>query len=120
MTIWAGRAMMIIAAAHTVLFSFNPYWSQWLSGDLWGGAGSGESLTVFWALPGGFVATLVLLGLLVSWFAKLGHRMPSYLGWVLLGWALFCAAIIGPSGFLTALVPAGLLIAADLKHRRTN
>lgn len=118
LTVWAGWSLVAIAILHTAAFVAHPFWSEWLSGNLWSGGGSDGSYTVFWALPGGFVATMVLLGLLVARLGRRGETLPAYVGWGLGGWVLMCVLLIGPSGFVTGLVPAGLLIAESLLRRR--
>ncbi|RNL83451.1 hypothetical protein EFW17_15715 [Halostreptopolyspora alba] len=112
--------MVGIGVLHTAFFLPHPYWRSWLSGDLWGGGGDPESVAVFWALPGGFVVVLVVLGLLVARLGRGGQTVPGYTGWVLGAWALVCVLLIGPSGFLLGLVPAGLLVTATMRARRES
>ncbi|SHI64448.1 hypothetical protein SAMN05421803_101816 [Nocardiopsis flavescens] len=118
LTVAAGWSTAAIGVLHTLVFLPHPYWSEWLGGGLRSGEGGDASLSVFWALPGGFVVPLVLLGLLVARLGRRGGRVPAYVGWGLGLWAAGCALLIGPSGFLLGLVPAGLLIAEDLAARR--
>lgn len=120
LTVWAGRAMILIAAAHTLMFTPLAPWSSWFAGELRDRSAGSESLVTFWALPGGFVVVLVLLGLLVARAGRQGHTVPAYVGWAVLAWGAFAVALLGPSGFLTAVVPAGLLIAADVIARRAS
>ncbi|WP_327093024.1 DUF6463 family protein [Nonomuraea sp. NBC_01738] len=118
LTLWAGRTMILIAVLHTAVFAGLAPWSSWLAGDLRARIGGSESMVTFWALPGGFVVVLVLLGLLVARMAKQGERVPGYVGWALLGWVALAIFLIGPSGFIGGLVPAGLLIAAGFTGRK--
>ncbi|MFD8532191.1 DUF6463 family protein [Streptosporangium canum] len=118
LAIWAGRAMILIAVAHTAVFVPLAPWSSWLAGDLRNRVADSDSVATFWALPGGFVAVLVLLGLLVARAGRQGQRVPGYVGWVILAWAALAVSLIGPSGFLLAAIPAGLLIASNITARR--
>ncbi|GAA2308872.1 hypothetical protein GCM10010149_68740 [Nonomuraea roseoviolacea subsp. roseoviolacea] len=118
LTIWAGRAMVLIAVAHTVLFATLAPWSSWLAGDLRNEPPESDSVATFWALPGGFVVVLALLGLLAARAGRQGQLLPGYVGWALLAWGALAVSLIGPSGFLSIAVPAGLLIAADVVARR--
>lgn len=118
LTMWAGRTMIFIAVAHTAVFAPLAPWSDWLTGSLRAGTASPDSVATFWALPGGFVVVLVLLGLLVARAGRHGQHVPGYVGWVVLAWGALGVGLIGPSGFLTAAIPAGLLIAADITARR--
>ncbi|MFI6184258.1 DUF6463 family protein [Nonomuraea sp. NPDC051191] len=119
LTIWAGHTMILIAVLHTAVFARLAPWSSWLAGDLRDRVGGSDSMVTFWALPGGFVVVLVLLGLLVSRAGRQGQHVPGYVGWALLGWAALAILLIGPSGFLGALIPAGMLIAANFTAART-
>lgn len=110
--------MTAIGVLHTIFFLPHPYWDEWLTGGLRSGRSGDDSLSVFWALPGGFVVPLILFGLLVAQLGRRGQRLPSYVGWVLGGWAAGCVLLIGPSGFLLGFIPAGLLIAEDVLARR--
>ncbi|MEU5946846.1 DUF6463 family protein [Micromonospora sp. NPDC047465] len=118
LTIGAGWSMAAIGVLHAAVFLPHPYWSEWLTGGLRSGEGGDASLSVFWALPGGFVIPLVLFGLLLARLGRRGERAPAYVGWTVAGWAAGCALLVGPSGFLLGLIPAGLLIAEDLLARR--
>nr|WP_281387746.1 DUF6463 family protein [Nonomuraea rhodomycinica] len=118
LTVWAGRTMILIAVAHTAVFARLAPWSSWLAGDLRNRAADSDSVATFWALPGGFVVVLVLLGLLVARAGRQGQHVPGYVGWVILAWGALGVSLIGPSGFLLAAVPAGLLIAANITARR--
>jgi hypothetical protein len=119
LTVWAGHTMILIAVLHTAMFAWLAPWASWLAGDLRDRSDGNDSMVTFWALPGGFVVVLVLLGLLVSRVGRQGQQVPGYVGWALLGWAALAIFLIGPSGFLGALIPAGLLIAANLTAART-
>ncbi|NUT03064.1 MAG: hypothetical protein HOV76_06265 [Hamadaea sp.] len=112
--------MATIGVLHTVVFLPHPHWHEWLTGGLRSGDAGDASLSVFWALPGGFVVPLILCGLLVARLGRRGERAPAYVGWALGGWAAGCALLVGPSGFLLGFIPAGLLIAEDLLARRPS
>lgn len=118
---WAGRAMVAIGVLHTLVFLPHPYWTDWLSASAWRGVElPDEAHIVFWALPGGFVPVLIILGLLTSRLGKRGETLPPYVGWVLFGWCVMGLWFVGPSGFMFGLVPAGLLIAESVRTRRTT
>jgi Family of unknown function (DUF6463) len=120
LTIWAGRAMILIAVLHTAMFAGLAPWSSWLAGDLRNGVADSDSMATFWALPGGFVVVLALLGLLVARAGRQGQHVPGYVGWATLAWGALAVSLIGPSGFLLTAIPAGLLIAADIIARRRS
>ncbi|MGI5493526.1 DUF6463 family protein [Microtetraspora malaysiensis] len=120
LTIWAGRSLIFIALAHTAVFAPSVPWSSWLAGDLRNGAADDESLALFWALPGGFVVVLVLLGMLLTRVGRQGQHVPGYFGWVTLAWGALGVGLIGMSGFISAIIPAGLLIAANITAKRES
>ncbi|WP_162802000.1 DUF6463 family protein [Ornithinimicrobium murale] len=110
LTAAAGWCTVAIAVLHTLVFAFNPHWGVWLEGMTRTAPLEGEAVTVFWALPGGFVVPLAMLGLLLVDAGRRGREVARHVGWVLLGWVLICFWIVGPSGFLLGLVPAALLL----------
>lgn len=112
--------MILVAVAHTAVFARLAPWSSWFAGDLRNRTADSDSVATFWALPGGFVVVLVLLGLLVARAGRQGQHVPGYVGWVLLAWGALAVSLIGPSGFLTAAIPAGLLIAAHITAGRRS
>jgi hypothetical protein len=114
----AGWSLVAIAVLHTLVFIGHPHWSSWLAGGLREGSPDPDSLATFWALPGGFAVVMVVLGLLLARMGRRGERVPGYVGWALGIWALACVWLIGPSGFLLGLLPAGLLAAAAVLGRR--
>lgn len=109
--------MILIAVVH-VVFTSSPHWPGWLAGELRNGTASAESVASFWAQPGGFSVVVLLLGLLAVRAANRGERLPAYVGWTVLAWVGLCVFLVGPaSGFSFALIPAVLLVAADVRAR---
>ncbi|GAB3476526.1 DUF6463 family protein [Nocardiopsis coralliicola] len=111
-----GWSVIAIAALHTAVFAGHPYWAEWFSGGLRGG-GEPDSVAVFWALPA-FVGPVALLGVLLVGAGRRGVAVPGWIGAALAVWALGCAALVGPSGFLLCLVPAALLAAGAWRRTR--
>ena len=117
LTVWAGGLIIGIVGLHILVFAFHPYWGDWLTGGLHSHAAD-ESLVIFWALPGGFVVPMALLGGIVIHLGRARRPVPGYTGVALLLWALACVGLIGVSGFITAVAPAILLVLAHLLHRK--
>lgn len=119
LNLWGSGLMIAISLLHIAVFVPHPYWSEWLRGDLRAGEGSTESVTVFWALPGGFAPVMLLLGMVLFGSARSGRPLPRYVGWGLGLWVLLCVSLIGVSGFLLGTIPTLLLIIAGfLRPRR--
>ena len=120
LTIWAGRLLAAIAAAHLVFFfatsvGFVP---DWLSGALWAdlpiGAPMPQAQAFFWQLVGSFAVPTALLGLVLARLAGEGRALPGYVTWTIACWVLACALILEPSGFPVTLLPAAMLVTARL------
>lgn len=120
LTIWAGYLLAAIGVLHVLVFIPHPYWGQWLSGGLWNGGAADESVAVFWALPGGFAPLLIIFGFSTAGAARRGTSAPGYAAWGILAWVVACIALIGMSGFVFGLIPAILLVAADITARRNR
>lgn len=110
LTVAAGWSAVTIAILHTAAFAINSHWGAWLAGPTRTSDLPDEAITVFWALPGGFVVPLAVLGILLVALGRRGQAVPRSAGWILLGWIVLCLWIIGPSGFLLGLVPTALLL----------
>lgn len=70
-----------------------------------------ERALAFWSAAGSFAFPLILLGGLVVWLASEGREPPEWVGWGLLGYGAFTAAIGPRGGFWAILVSAALLLA---------
>lgn len=117
LTTAAGWSLIAIAALHTLFFAANPHWGTWMAGPLRDGSIDPEAITIFWALPGGLAVPVALLGVLVLRDGRRRVGTPLSVPLGLLGWAVLCTWIVGPSGFMTALVPVTLLLLARRRPR---
>jgi hypothetical protein len=125
LTAWAGRLIVGIATLHIVFFvvvSWD-YLPGWVTGDLWViepfDAPISQSQAHFWALPGSFAVPLLVLGAVIVRSAREDRALPAYVTWTITAWIVTCALVLEPSGFALGLVPAGLLVAAEVVRRRT-
>jgi len=118
LTVAAGIALLVIFVLHTAVFALHPWWTEWLAGPFRTVEPPLDAAVQFWALPGGFVVPGILLALFILRAGRQGETVPLYVPIALGTWALACVWIIGPSGFLLALVPTTLLLIADVRARR--
>ena len=118
LTVAAGVSLLVICVLHTAFFAAHPWWGDWLAGPFRITQPPIEASVQFWALPGGLVVPGVLLALLILGAGRRGKTMPAYVGATLGLWALACVWMVGPSGFVTVLVPAVLLVIARSRSRR--
>ncbi|WP_211228387.1 hypothetical protein [Glycomyces tenuis] len=115
----AGWSAITIAALHIAVFVPQAPWSEWFDGALRTADADPESLSLFWALPGGIAVPGALMGLLMVRLGRQGQRVGLGYAAVLIAWPACCIWLIGPSGFIALLVPGGLLIAAAVVDRRS-
>jgi hypothetical protein len=124
-TLWAGRSLAVIGIGHMTLTLSPAVRSgaarRWLAGDLWSTdrPGSGRTELAFWRAPGSLGVPLAVAGALVVRLARAGVPVPRPVTGVLAAWGAFGAAVLEPSGYPLAVVPVGLLIAAErgrLRH----
>lgn len=118
LTTAAGWSIIAIAALHTAVFVPQAPWSEWFHGGLRTADPDYESVSLFWALPGSMVIPGLLLGALMIRIGRRDQRLGIGYPIVLFAWAASCVWLIGPSGFMTFLVPVGLLIAAAVADRK--
>lgn len=117
LTMAGGWALLAIAVLHTVVLFAQPWWGLWLRGPFRAEELPAESFASFWALPGSFVVVMALLGLSILATGRRGAAAPLYVPIALGVWAAFCVWIVGPSGFVLALVPVALLTIAAVRAR---
>ncbi len=117
LAIAAGGALLVIAALHLIMMSAHGMWPGWLAGELRIAMPGSAGLGAFWAGIGGFAVPVALLGGMIIRTARRGQKCSPIFGYGLLAWAGCCCYLLGPSGFLTFLFPAALLIIADLLSR---
>lgn len=114
----AGWSLLVICVLHTVVFAPNPWWGEWLTGMLRVEPLPVEAISLFWALPGGFVVPGGVLAAMIIGQGRRGRTAPAYVAPALVAWAALCIWIVGPSGFITAVVPATLMVIARVRARR--
>lgn len=114
----AGWALLAICILHTIVFAPHPWWSAWLSGPFRTEDLPLESMVQFWALPGGFVVPGALLAAMIMGRGRRGQTAPGYIAPALAAWGALCLWMVGPSGFLTVIVPVTLLVVARFRDRQ--
>jgi hypothetical protein len=72
----------------------------------------------FWKQPGSFAIPLSILGCLIVWNAAQRHALPSFLGWLVLVFALIHCIMMPVSGAWSYLLAAILLIIHTYRQKQ--
>jgi Family of unknown function (DUF6463) len=79
-----------------------------------------ERSETFWVTIGSWGAPLLVIGCLVLWSARQGHRVPAWIGWIMLAWSLpFVTALPESPGWLIA-VSGALIVLGDRRRSRAT
>jgi hypothetical protein len=73
----------------------------------------------FWFSPGSFGVPLLLLGALATRLTRRGERVPGWLGWGVVAWAVLIGLLSGFDGGTLILLLIGVLLAVgdrDARH----
>jgi Family of unknown function (DUF6463) len=78
-----------------------------------------ERSETFWVTLGSFGVPVLVLGCYVLWSARQGHRVPGWIGWVLLAWSLPFVTTLpaSPGWMLTA--SGALIVLGDWRRSKT-
>jgi hypothetical protein len=67
----------------------------------------------FWVTLGSWGVPVLALGCYIVWSARQGHRVPGWIGWIMLAWSvLFVTALPASPGWLFA-VSGALIVLGD-------
>jgi Family of unknown function (DUF6463) len=72
----------------------------------------------FWFSPGSFAVPLGLIGLLVVHLTRKGQRLPLWLGWIIVVWALILGLLVPNSGAWLILAVGALIVVGESRHAR--
>jgi hypothetical protein len=124
-----GWIAIALGAVHVVVAPLESrsrdIWSQAVSEGWWNTFTLDESTTLaqfersetFWVTFGSFGVPVLVLGSYVVWSTHQRHRVPAWVGWILLGWGLLTVTAL-PASPAWALPLSGALIAVG--DRRGN
>ncbi|PSL07035.1 hypothetical protein CLV30_102424 [Haloactinopolyspora alba] len=77
-----------------------------------------ERSETFWVTLGSFGAPMLVLGSSVVWSARHGHRVPGWLGWMVLGWSVPMVSVLPASPGWALPVVGGLIVLGDRERSR--
>lgn len=129
---WSGYALIALGVIHILVLGVDipGELPRWLSGGMWTlehwqpvrsqSADMVAMNSVFWATLGSLAVPLALLGSLIVWMDRRRLPIPTYIGWVLVGWSLIMSLLMPPSGLpLVLLASLCLAIGLQRQARRT-
>jgi hypothetical protein len=96
-------------------------WSQVVDDGWWNTFTLDEATTLaqfersetFWVTLGSWGVPLLVLGSYIVWSTHQGHRVPAWIGWIILAWGLiFATALPASPGWLLPVI-GGLIVLGD-------
>jgi hypothetical protein len=125
-----GWIALVFGAAHVIIAPLESrrrdVWSDAADEGWWNTFTLEESTTIaefershtFWVTLGSWGVPVLILGCYVVWSARQGHRVPGWIGWIMLAWSLpFVAALPASPGWLFA-VSGALIVLGDRRSGR--
>jgi Family of unknown function (DUF6463) len=125
-----GWIALVFGAAHVIIAPLESrsrdVWSEAADEGWWNTFTLDESTTLaefersetFWVTLGSWGVPVLALGCYVVWSARQGHRVPGWIGWIMLAWSLpFVTALPASPGWLFA-VSGGLIVLGDRRSRQ--
>jgi Family of unknown function (DUF6463) len=74
----------------------------------------------FWVTLGSVGVPLLALGAFIVWSTHQGHRVPAWLGWIILAWGLvFATALPASPGWVLPVI-GGLIVLGDRRSRQAT
>ena len=103
-------------------------WSQVVDDGWWNTFTLDEATTLaqferserFWVTLGSWGVPLLVLGSYIVWSTHQGHRVPAWIGWIILAWGvIFATALPASPGWLLPVI-GGLIVLGDRRSRRVT
>jgi Family of unknown function (DUF6463) len=125
-----GWIALVFGAAHVIIAPLErrDVWSDAADEGWWNTFTLEESTTLaefersetFWVTLGSWGAPVLTLGCYVVWSARQGHRVPAWIGWIMLAWSVpFVTALPASPGWLFA-VSGALIVLGDRRSRQAT
>lgn len=77
-----------------------------------------EHSETFWISLGSFGVPVLVIGCYIVWSIRQQHRVPGWIGWIILVWALIMATAVPVSPAWALVVCGGLIVLGDRPDRR--
>lgn len=126
----AGWITIAFGVVHVVVATLDTHdtWSQVIS-DGWWNTFTLETATTlaefersetFWLTLGSFGVPLLVFGSYVVWSTRQGQRVPGWIGWIVLAWALLVVTAMPASPAWVLAVSGGLIVLGDRPRSRAG
>ncbi|PXX64289.1 hypothetical protein DFR70_105474 [Nocardia tenerifensis] len=126
----AGWIAVAFGVVHVVVspLDVRDTWSQAVADGWWNTFTLEKSATLaqferseaLWISLGSFGVPVLVLGCYIVWSTRHHQRVPGWIGWLMLGWALLLATAVPASPAWALLVCGGLIVLGDGKSSRPN
>jgi hypothetical protein len=125
-----GWIALVLGAAHVIVAPLEgrprDIWSQVVDEGWWNTFTLDEATTVaelersetLWVTLGSFGVPVLVIGGYILWSARQGHRVPAWIGWILLAWSLVFATALPASPAWALGVSGGLIVLGDRLRSR--
>jgi hypothetical protein len=127
-----GWIALVFGAVHVIVAPLESrsrdVWSQAADEGWWNTFTLDESTTLaefersetFWVTLGSWGVPLLVLGSYILWSTRQGHRVPGWIGWIMLAWSLpFVTALPASPGWLLPVI-GGLIVLGDRRSRQAT
>lgn len=125
----AGWIAVGIGAVHVVVapLELPDVWSQVGADGVWNTFTLDKPTTLseheragaFWTTFGSFGVPILAFGSYVVWSTRQGHRVPGWLGWILLAWGVPFVIVLPASPGWAFPVIGGLIVLGDRRRSRS-
>jgi hypothetical protein len=103
-------------------------WSQVVDEGWWNTFTLDESTTLaqfersetFWVTLGSFGVPVLVLGCYVVWSARQHHRVPGWIGWIVLAWGLLIVSMLPSSPAWALALTGALIVLGDRRHSQAT
>jgi hypothetical protein len=125
-----GWIALVFGAVHVIVAPLESrsrdLWSQVVDEGWWNTFTLDEPTTLaefdraerFWVTLGSWGVPLLVLGSYIVWSTHQGHRVPAWIGWIIVAWGLiFATSLPASPGWLLPLI-GGLIVVGDRRRTR--
>lgn len=119
----AGWIAIAFGVAHITVAPFNTRdtWSQVADEGWWNTFTLDKATTLaqldrsetFWLTLGSFGVPVLALGCYIIWSTRQHHRVPAWLGWLILAWSLLMVTVVPASPAWALIISGGLIVLGD-------